>query len=142
MPRKKSESFSTNLRAALSIGMSAICAVAMLLMLSGCAPVVTLEGERLKVRSDAFATYVEEVFREQNRVATALAFELEDAQDPERLDVLEAAESSLLEACAGLNEMAAARRDGARLRRLRALDAARAAPQCERATAAARAHLH
>lgn len=138
----ESESASTNRIAGQRVGIVSAGVVAMLLAVTGCAPVVTLEGDRLAVRSDAFAAYVEQVFREQNRVATALAFALEDAWDPERLDALEAAESSLLEACAGLNEIAAARRDGERLRRLRALDAARAAPDCERATSAARALLN
>lgn len=115
------------------IGSLALCA--------GCGSVVTLDGERLGVRSDAFRDYVERVFREQNRVATALAFALEDERDPERLDVLESAEAALLDACAGLNEIAALRRDGDRLGRLRALDAARAAPACERAAAEAEALL-
>jgi len=116
-------------------------AFAAVVLAAGCARVVTLEGERLNVRSDEFRRYVETVFREQNRVATALAFALEDADDEARLDALEAAEEDLLAACAGLNAIAAARRDGERLGRLQALSAARAAPECERATADAQGLL-
>lgn len=104
-------------------------------LVTGCAPVTTFEGERLSVRSDAFASYVEQVFREQNRVASELAFAIEDAVDPERLDALEAAEESLLEACAALNRLAAARRDGDSPGPFRSLGAARSAPDCERAAA-------
>lgn len=106
-------------------------------LVAGCAPVTTLEGERLRVRSDAFANYVEQVFREQNRVASELAFAIEDAADTERVDVLEAAEEALLDACAELNQLAAARRDGERLGLFRSLGAARGAPDCECAAAAA-----
>jgi hypothetical protein len=108
---------------------------------AGCAPVVTLEGERIALRSERFAEYVEHVFREQNRVATELAFALEDATDTERRDALESAEETLLTACGGLNELAAARRDGERLGAVRGLAAARAAPDCERASADAAALL-
>ena len=109
---------------------------------SGCAAVTTEEGERLSVRSEGFAEYVERVFREQNRVATELAFALEDAPvGSARFDALDAAEELLLSACAGLNELAAARRDGGRAGGLRGLRAARQAPACERATSAAAAAL-
>ncbi len=115
--------------------------LAAVVLAAGCARVVTVEGDRLGVRSDDFRRYVETVFREQNRVATELAFALEDADDDVRADELAAAEEDLLAACAGLNAIAAARRDGERLGRLQALAAARAAPDCERATAAAEALL-
>lgn len=111
------------------------------MLVAGCAPVTTLDGERLPVRSEAFADYVEQVFREQNRVATELAFALEDSADPARLDALETAEDALFAACADLNAMAAARRDGRRMGAFRALAAARQAPECERAAAHARAAL-
>src|SRR5690606_25165560 len=104
---------------------------------AACAPVTTLEGERLGVRSEAFASYVENVFREQNRVATELAFALEDTTDPDRVMSLETAEEVLLAACAELNALAAARRDGERMGAFRSLAAARRAPDCERAAAAA-----
>jgi len=118
-----------------------LAALAVVVLAGGCARVVTVEGERLGIRSEELRRYVETVFREQNRVATALAFALEDAEDPERIDALEAAEEDLLAACSGLNAIAAARRDGERLRRLQALSAARAAPECERATADAESVL-
>lgn len=137
MLKRKSESASSDAPrgalAGLLVGAAALA--------SGCAPVTTLDGERLSVRSDAFADYVEDVFREQNRVATELAFALEDERDPERLDLLEAAEDGLFAACANLNALATARRDGERMGPLRGLSAAREAPECERAAADARAVL-
>jgi hypothetical protein len=74
-------------------------ALVLLLILSGCAAVPTADGQRLSLRSDEFREYVERVFREQNRVADAVAFALDapGAQDAE----LAAAEQKLLAACAG-----------------------------------------
>lgn len=115
----------------------ALVGLGFVVLAAGCASVTTLDGERLSVRSDAFASYVERVFREQNRVATALAFAFEDAALPARIDALEAAEEALLTACAELNALAAARRGGERLGPMRGLSAARQAPDCERATAGA-----
>lgn len=100
--------------------------------------VTTLEGERIGMRDEAFAAYVERVFRAQNRVATSLAFELEREDiDSSRYAALEAAELELLDACAGLNELAIAARDGRAARGLGAARRARSAADCERATIAA-----
>ena len=52
------------------------------LVLCACASVTTAAGERLALTSPEFRAYVERVFREQNRVASELAFELEDAAAP------------------------------------------------------------
>lgn len=108
------------------------------MLLAGCA-VSTAGGERLKLRSAQFRDYVEGVFREQNRVADALAFELEapGAASAE----LAAAEDELLGACAGVNELATARRDDRRLGIGRSVRAARSVPDCERATRAAETRL-
>lgn len=115
-----------------------------LLVLSagGCA-VTTAGGTRLRVGSDAFSAYAERVFREQNRVASRLAFALADAEraDGPRYRALEDAEDDLLDACMDLNDVAARRRDRQRPGALRGLRAAREAPACERATAAAAALL-
>ena len=110
-----------------------------LLILSGCAAVPTADGERLSLRSAEFREYVERVFREQNRVADAVAFALEapGAQDSE----LAAAEQELLAACAGVNELATARRDEQRLGMRSSVRAARSVPECERATRAVDAKL-
>ncbi|HEX6993757.1 MAG TPA: hypothetical protein VF339_06375 [Gammaproteobacteria bacterium] len=134
MSKRKSESESFGPSRPAGIGLVAAAAAAVV----GCAPVTTLDGERLPVRSDEFAAYVEDVFREQNRVASALAFALEDATDPARIDALETAEDALFAACDGLNALAAARRDGERTGPFRSLEAARRAPECERAAADAR----
>ena len=82
---------------------------------SGCATVATADGERLRLASADFREYVERVFREQNRVADELAFALE-APGAERGE-LGGAEQRLLDACAGVNELATARRDERRPRR-------------------------
>ena len=104
------------------------------LALHGCAAVSTVDGERLELTSPEFRAYVERVFREQNRVADELAFAL-DAVPPRA--GLAAAEQTLIEACALVNELATARRDQRRLGLRRSAAAARSVPACERATQAA-----
>ena len=114
-------------------------AVCVLVSLSGCAAVPTADGQRLRLASGEFRDYVERVFREQNRVADAVAFALEapGSQDPE----LAAAEQDLLAACAGVNELATARRDQQSLGLRNNVRAAKSVPDCERATRAADARL-
>jgi hypothetical protein len=106
----------------------ALCA---LLCSSGCATVSTADGERLRLSSLGFREYVERVFREQNRVADELAFALE-APGAERGE-LGGAEQRLLDACAGVNELATAQRDERRLGIRRSVASARSVPACERA---------
>jgi hypothetical protein len=108
------------------------------LALQGCAAVSTAGGEQLSLRSPEFRAYVERVFREQNRVADALAFALEAV--PARTE-LTAAEQALLEACAGVNELATSRRDERPLGLQKRIAAARSAPLCERAAQSAAALL-
>ena len=96
----------------------------------GCATVTTADGQRLALTSTEFASYVERVFREQNRIADALAFALE-GEGAGRADLMEA-EQSLLTACAGVNELATARRDGEGLGLKRSAANARSVPTCER----------
>jgi hypothetical protein len=103
-----------------------------LLLLAGCASVATADGQRLRLASSEFSEYVERVFREQNGVANDAAFALE-APGAERAE-LAAAEQRLLEACAGVNELATARRDQRRLNLRDSLSAARTVPDCEVAT--------
>lgn len=102
------------------------------LILSGCAAVSTADGQRLPLTSAEFRAYVERVFREQNRLTDELAFALEDAVAP--ATDLAAAEQALLEACAGVNELATARRDDRRLGMRRSTAAARSVPGCEQAS--------
>ena len=113
-------------------------AVALLLCLWACASVPTADGERLKVTSLEFREYVERVFREQNRVADEVAFALDE---PGAHAELAAAEQGMLAACAGVNELATARRDRRQLGMRSSLRAARTVPECERAAAAAAARL-
>jgi hypothetical protein len=112
-------------------------------LLVACAAVTTADGRRLGLASSDFRSYVEQVFREQNKTASELAFAIEDAARPGGADppALTAAEDALLAACAGLNELATARRDDQRLGVRRSAGAARRAPDCERATLSARAAL-
>jgi hypothetical protein len=112
--------------------------ISMLGVTAGCAAVTSLDGERMSMRSAAFASYVEAVFRRQNEVATELAFALDSAPfDSARYRQLEAAEAALLDACDGLNLIAERRRDGEGAGGLRAARAARKAPECERAALSA-----
>jgi hypothetical protein len=110
--------------------------------LAACA-VTTADGTRLGLASSEFRAYVERVFRDQNKVASDLAFALDDATasggpaPPE----LVAAEDALLEACAGVNELATSRRDQEDLGVRKSANAARSAPNCERATRAAQTAL-
>jgi hypothetical protein len=103
-----------------------------LISLAGCAAVRTADGQRLRLGSAQFRDYVERVFREQNRVGDAAAFALEAPgfQDAD----LAAAEQELLAACAGVNELATARRDRQHLGVRESARAARTVPHCERAT--------
>ena len=119
----------------------ALLSASTLILGTACVSVTTLDGERLTAPSSEFRAYVEGVFREQNRVATDLAFALESAADTADKDEIEAAERDLIAACAALNEIATERRAGRELERSRQKEAARSAPQCERAMRAAEAAL-
>jgi hypothetical protein len=108
--------------------------LALFALATGCA-VTSVDGERLRPGSDAFADYVESVFRRQNEVATALALAIDDEPaGSDRFAALEDAELDLLIACRTLNELAEASRDGERPGGMSALRRARLAPDCERAT--------
>jgi hypothetical protein len=109
------------------------------LALAGCGAVMTADAERLGLASAEFRGYVEAVFREQNRVADALAFALEAPGGAP--PALEVAEQRLQDACAGVNELATLRRDGARVGPRRGLALARTVPECERAAREADAVL-
>jgi hypothetical protein len=109
-----------------------------LLVLLGCAAVVTTDNEHLRLGSTEFRGYFEKVFREQNRLADGLAFALE-ASSPSA--DLVAAEQALLVACAGVNELATARRDARRIGIHRSAALARSVVECEGATRRAAAAL-
>lgn len=121
------------------MGFARSLALFLLALPAGCASVATSDGERLSLASEEFRAYVERVFREQNRVADEVAFALE-APGGQRTE-LAAAEQRLLDACAGVNELATARRDQQRLGLRRSAAAARTVPQCEAAARAANALL-
>lgn len=105
--------------------------------LGGCA-VTSLDGQRLRLQSDAYADYVERVFRLQSDVSTELAFLLADENPGSpRYPLLEDADDAVWAACLGLNELAAEQQNGDRPGGLGALQRARAVPECERAATAA-----
>jgi hypothetical protein len=112
-------------------------------LLAACAAVTTVDGRRLGLGSSEFRSYVEGVFREQNKTASDLAFAIEGATGPGGAapPKLSDAEDVLLAACEGLNELATTRRDEQRLGLRRSAAIARKAPDCERATLAAHAAL-
>jgi hypothetical protein len=105
--------------------------------------VTTASGQRLAIASPEFRDYVERIFRQQNQTATELAFALEDVPQGDSTSSVElaVAETALLDACEGVNQLATARRDQQRLGPLRQAEAARQAPRCEAATAKARVAL-
>ena len=81
------------------------------ILLAGCAGTVTTQdGQVLRPGSREFQDYAQHVFREQNRVASVLAFAQDDV-NPVLADSLRGLEDQLLTACADLNALAAARRD-------------------------------
>jgi hypothetical protein len=103
--------------------------------LAGCAVGVTsADGTRMGLRSAEFAQYAEGVFRLQNEMLDALAFALEDHPDDAALI---AAEDNVLDACAGLNDVAVRRQRGEGMRPLRGARAVRTMPECEAAAIAA-----
>jgi hypothetical protein len=113
-------------------GARAVLLIAMLAA-AGCAAVTTADGRRIALTAPEFQHYVERVFRDQNRLADEIGFALERATaDGQREPLaLAAAEAALLDACAGVNELAAARRDDRRLGLRRSARAARSTAACE-----------
>jgi hypothetical protein len=103
-------------------------------LLAGCATTITtMDGRTLTLNSPELRDYVERVFREQNQAATALAFAQDEASG-NRYETLLQLEDALLEACADLNELAAARRDNRALGLRRQARMATTAPSCESST--------
>ncbi len=92
-----------------------------------------MDGRTLTLNSPELRDYVERVFREQNQAATALAFAQDEASG-NRYETLLQLEDALLEACADLNELAAARRDNRALGLRRQARMATTAPSCESTT--------
>jgi hypothetical protein len=126
----------------LRILLAAAALLAMLTAPAGCLTRVrTASGAAVSLDSPAFREYAAAVFRTQNGIATRIAFLMEDATDPAEHARLLALEESLLEACMGLNALAAAERDGRPLGKLEAWQAARAVPACEAQARAAEAAL-
>ncbi len=112
-------------------------------MSGGCATIESADGSSMRMGSQAFREYSEQVFRLQNRIASDIAFALDD---PARLDAaqiegLEDADTALFEACALLNEVAIRRRDGGDGGIFSGIKAARSVPECESAAETGRGAL-
>lgn len=92
----------------------------------------------MRLKSDAYADYVERVFRLQSEVSTELAFLLAD-EDPGslRYPQLADADDAVWSACLGINELAAEHQSGDRPAGPGALKRARGVPECERAASEA-----
>ncbi len=107
------------------------------LVLAGCAGRIEHpDGHTMALNSDQFRSYVEATFRHQNRVADSLAFALldrESAAPNNPIHSLETAEEHLIAACAGVNELATAERDGTRLSLLAKRGLARQVADCQKA---------
>ena len=103
-------------------------------LLAGCATTITtMDGRTLRLNSLEFRDYFERVFREQNQVATTLAFAQDEASRI-RYETLLQLEDALLEACADVNALAAARRDNRALGLRLQARMATTAPSCEATT--------
>jgi len=112
-----------------------------LALLAGCAATITaMDGRRLRLNSVDFRVYLEQVFREQNSVATALAFAQDEVRGTGYESLLQL-EDVLLDACADLNALAAARRDNRALSLRERARMAATAPGCEVTTQRTRAAL-
>lgn len=90
------------------------------------------------VSTQALREDAERVFREHNRVASAVMFELTE-RDPDApaTRALVAADRAMLAACEPLNTLAAARRDGKRITLRQRLRIPRAIEACRTRTGAA-----
>ena len=97
----------------------------------------------MRMTSDEFRVYAENVFRLQNEVISAITFAIEDGRvfEANELALIEAAEDAVLEECVDINRIAVRRRDGGGLRPFRDAKAARAVPNCEAAALRGRAAL-
>lgn len=109
--------------------------------LTGCA-ITSVDGDRMRLKSDRFADYVETVFRRQNEISIEMASEIDDeGLTSARYSMLDTLDRQLLVACRGMNELARAKRNAEPVRGLGGLKRARGAPDCERATNEAAAAL-
>ena len=111
----------------------------LLALFAGCASsITTLDGRDLSLNSTEFREYFEAVFRDQNDVATQLAFAQSDSDDS--ADWLEL-EDDLFAACAGLNELVLARANARVISPGRQARLAATAPNCEAMAALVRDRL-
>lgn len=109
--------------------------LAILPLLASCSHIyVDNLGQRQRTSDrEFFSEYGETVFRRQNQASDAVA-SLEMAAAPEQdaqLEAIYAAESSMLDACALLNQAAVAKRDNRQLNFSVRLALARSLPDCD-----------
>ena len=113
-----------------------------LLVLAGCAPYITAaNGDRMRANSQEFRDYARHVFEMHNEAVTKIAYTLDDLEsDPDQIDRYNGiadADDHMMDACAGLDKLAIARRDGKQLKMSELAGVASSIPDCERATAQA-----
>jgi len=108
---------------------------------AGCAPVIQLQdGRTLRATDDEFRSHAEAVFRRQNRTLVEIGERSDSvsASDSAAAEALVRAEMQMLEACAPLNQLAIARRDGNSLPKPRLWEVAESVPECDASTREAR----
>ncbi|MDH3693095.1 MAG: hypothetical protein OER96_00800 [Gammaproteobacteria bacterium] len=104
--------------------------------LSGCVTTKTADCRRLLTGSDKFRDYVEQVFRQQNRVTNDLIYLLPEIEqtDGALFFRMTLAESNMLKSCGHLNMLAASYRDDRKPGFFKRMKMSRNAAQCDRAT--------
>ncbi len=105
------------------------------LLAAGCMTQVTPDGRRLRVDSDEFRDYAQQVFRRHNRALSEL-MQMQPAagDEPARVAQLEDAEAEMLRQCENLNQLAVAARDQRSDGPARTVELARSVASCDRAT--------
>ncbi len=105
------------------------------LLTAGCMTQVTPDGRRLRVDSDEFRDYAQEVFRRHNHALSELMRIQPVAGDESgRLTQIENAEAEMLRQCEKLNQLAVAARDQRSDGPARTVELARSVASCDRST--------
>ena len=108
-----------------------------------CAPLIeTLDGRHLRATSDEFRDYAATIFRQQNAASVAVVEALDDislqsgthSELATHSTQLQLADEQMFAACAPLNSLAAARRDGSEISRSEQFALINAVLDCHGAT--------
>ncbi len=103
--------------------------------MAGCITTKTADGRRLVMGGEKFKSYVEQVFRQQNRVIDDLIYVLPEIEqtDEDLASRLLQAESEMLESCRHLNSLAASYRDKRKPGFFKRTKVSRSVAHCDRA---------